>query len=224
VASSAIIGHEVSQLTLRAHANLYSGIRNEIVFFNSNFLFFDYIKKANFLKKLSNAGSEYHFTTARLEFFPLIKRFARECGGTEIEFNKFMDLTRALNKIDIKDANTPGEFFSSADPVIFLFNNDNLGSRSIMKEIKLKNYFTISVADSNSLNTNPGGFFTLYGNDDSRVSLRFYGNFLQHCLKVKYGTGALKKKVTLQKKKYLSNENEEFIIKHLLKKKQLKKS
>lgn len=203
-----MIGHEVTHVTLRANVNLYSGVRNNKVFFNSAYLFLNYLKKGNFLKKLSETESQIIFTTARLEFFRFIQQFALRSGADYVEFNKYMDLTKTINNIN-------GEFlqesylscYSKSDPILILLNNDNLGSKGIMKEISNKNYFTISIADSNSLNTTANGFIPLYGSDDSARALSFYGKFICNCL----AKGTYKKQpyggAVGQKKKCYEKEN-----------------
>jgi hypothetical protein len=100
-----------------------------------------------------------------------------------------------------------------------LFNNESAASLNLINEIQKKLFFSISVADSNSIDIN-NYFFPLYGNDDSALAINFYASFITSCIDRNTITdGGVKKSGKKTPFNNISGVNEEYIIKQILYKK-----
>jgi hypothetical protein len=174
-------------------AYIYSINGNPI--FNYKFMWLDYLKKINFLKKLYASNSDLWFITNRYEFLGLLDTFARDSRAKVFHYNSrrlfqqgYLGVAETLNfRMKLMGiSNTSGykEFQQSKDKYYFLINNEKRDKLFLDEMIESgfndEDRLCISTANTNSLYIN-SYMYGLFGNNIPLSSKYFYFSLLKKC-------------------------------------------
>jgi ribosomal protein S2 len=165
------LGHHIDDSSIDKGRHLFLGTRNKRLLYNYDYLFINFFKKANFLRKLINSGSEFIFLTARKEFEYILEKHASACGCRFVVYSKAGDIDSIFNS---------KKYASINSPIFLLFNNDPYASYNCIQELMSKRALSISIIDTNSLGIDY--FYGLYGNDDGYKSISFYARLLSNLI------------------------------------------
>jgi len=174
-------------------AYVYSVNGNPI--FHYKFMWIDYLKKINFLKKLYASNSDLWFITNRYEFLGLLDSFAGEAQAKIFHYNArrlfqegYTGVPETLNfrmkLMGIKNTSGFKEFQNSKDKYYFIINNEKR-DKLFLDELIEPGYnneprLCISTANTNSLYIN-SFIYGLFGNNIPMSSKVFFFSLLKRC-------------------------------------------
>lgn len=163
--------------------------------FHYKFMWMDYIKKINFLKKLYASNSDLWFITNRYEYLGILDDHARESKAKIFHYNArrlfqegYVGVPETLNfRMKLMGINNTAGFknyHNSTDKYYFLINNERK-DKLFLDEMAEDGYnneprLCISTANTNSLHINTF-FYGLFGNNVPMSSKFFYFSLLKRC-------------------------------------------
>lgn len=185
--------NKLLEYPISQHAYVYTINDNPV--FNYKFMWIDYIKKINFLKKLYASNSDLWFITNRYEYLGLLDSFALESRAKLFHYNArrlfqegYVGVPETLNfRMKLMGIeNTAGfkDFHNSKDKYYFLINNSKQ-DKLFLDEMIEPGYndeprLCISTANTNSLHIN-SSMYGLFGNNIPMGSKYFYFSILKRC-------------------------------------------
>lgn len=171
---------------------------NGIPVFHYKFMWLDYIKKVNFLKKLFASKSDLWYITNRFEFLGILDAYADQTGAKLFHYNArrmfqegYVGVAETLDfrmkLMGIKNASDYTSYHKNKDKYYFLINNQ-INDKLFLDEMIEPGYndeprLCISTANTDSLYINTN-FYGLFGNNVPMSSKFFYFALFKRC----YGT------------------------------------